>query len=464
MLNKTIGIISALLAGSLAICPSVQATTDFTDIKEGGTVEPLTSGEYSILNENEPNNSFSQVNQTIQTTTDYMRGTLSANDKDLFKLKVSEFSDIELSIYQTNGEVSEMDLHMNVYDRNKEEIDPSIESSEISFSAVYSLAPGTYYIEATDRENLNNGKEYELHASVYEEVEPYIDRIAGENRYDTAVKIAMNERIEGKAKNVVLATGEDFPDALAGAPLAHHLQAPILLTEGDKLTKVTEKAFEVLQTERVTIVGGTGVISEEVERYIEIELNIDVERISGKNRYETAAAIAEELPASESAVVAYGKSFPDALSIAPVAAQLSMPILLTETDEVPKATSKALSNYKSTFAVGGTGVIGDDVFGELPQPERLSGSDRYETSVAIANYFGRDSQSLNLATGDSYADALTGSVLAAKFSEPMVLTPKSHLAPATAEYIKKNDKYNFTIFGGTGVVEKSVEEEIMELF
>ncbi|WP_377887470.1 cell wall-binding repeat-containing protein [Alkalihalobacillus sp. R86527] len=464
MLNKTIGIISALLAGSLIISPSVLATTGSNVEKESATIEPLTSGEYSIYNEKEPNDSFKEANQTIQKTKDYMRGTLTDKDKDLFKLKVSESSEVELSIYQTDGEVSEMDLHTNVYDSNMKEIKPSHESNEISFSAVYSLAPGTYYIEATDRENLNNGKEYELHASVYDEVEPYIDRIAGEDRYDTAVQIAMHERIDGKAKNVVLATGDDFPDALAGAPLAHHLEAPILLTEGDKLTTVTEKAFEILQTEHVTIVGGTGVISEEVEQYIETELDIEVERISGKNRYDTAAAIAEEMPASESAVVAYGKGFPDALSIAPVAAQLSMPILLTERDNVPNATSEALSNYESTFAVGGTGVIGDDVLGELPKAERLAGSDRYETSVAIAEYFGRDSQSLNLATGTSYADALTGSVLAAKFSEPMVLTQKSHLASTTADYIKKNDKYNFTIFGGTGVVEKSVEEEIMELY
>ncbi|WP_270180636.1 cell wall-binding repeat-containing protein [Alkalihalobacillus sp. CinArs1] len=458
-----IGVSAVFLAGSLVIGTSTLATNGSGDEKQTSSVTNQGAVEYKILNENEPNDSIDEVNQTI-TPSENMRGTFSEGDKDVFKLKVSEFKDVELSIYQTDGQISDMDLHVNLYDINKNEIKPHHESTEISFSAVYALAPGTYYIETMDRANLANGKEYELNVLEYEQVEPYIDRIAGEDRYDTAVKIAMHERIEGKAENVVLATGDNFPDALAGAPLAHHLDAPILLTERDTLTKVTEKALELLKTEKVTIVGGKGAISEDVARYIETDLGIAVNRISGSDRYETAAAIAEKLPTSNEAIVAYGKDFPDALSIAPVAAQLGMPILLTETDTIPAATSDVLSDYKSTFAVGGTGVIGKGVFGSLPDPERLAGSDRYETSVAIADYFGRDSQSLTLATGSSYADALTGSVLSAKFSEPMLLTPKAELDPTIEAYIVKNHKYNFTILGGTGAVEKSVEEDIMKLF
>ncbi|MFP3338865.1 cell wall-binding repeat-containing protein, partial [Micrococcus sp. SIMBA_131] len=115
-------------------------------------------------------------------------------------------------------------------------------------------------------------------------------------------------------ENVVLATGEDFPDALAAAPLAYYYNAPILLTEKKKLSKVTEAALTFLQVENVTIVGGKGAVSTSIENYLEDELGIEVDRVAGKDRYETAAAIAKELPPSDTAVVAYGKNFPDALS------------------------------------------------------------------------------------------------------------------------------------------------------
>ncbi|MFP3361692.1 cell wall-binding repeat-containing protein, partial [Planococcus sp. SIMBA_143] len=78
-----------------------------------------------------------------------------------------------------------------------------------------------------------------------------------------------------------------FPDALAAAPLAYYYNAPILLTEKKKLSKVTEAALTFLQVENVTIVGGKGAVSTSIENYLEDELGIEVDRVAGKDRYET---------------------------------------------------------------------------------------------------------------------------------------------------------------------------------
>ncbi|MCA0987095.1 cell wall-binding repeat-containing protein [Alkalihalobacillus algicola] len=166
----------------------------------------------------------------------------------------------------------------------------------------------------------------------------------------------------------------------------------------------------------------------------------------------------------DTAVVAYGKDFLGPLSIASEAARNGMPILLTDTNHVPEATKNALRTYEKSYVVGGTGVISENVFNnELPEPTRLSGKDHYATSVAIANEFNNDKNFAVVATGEGYADALTGSLLAANFTNPLLLTPKEKLDPSVAAYFKKHETRYYTILGGNGAVSKDVEKDIWSL-
>jgi Putative cell wall-binding domain len=153
-----------------------------------------------------------------------------------------------------------------------------------------------------------------------------IDRIWGSNRYETASKIAL----EGweTSKYAILVTGENYPDALAATPLSKKLDAPILLTEKNRLTEITLNTMKLLQVSEVFIIGGTGVVSTNVY-YALINHGLKPKRISGANRYETSLEIAKLLGVSKGIFAVYGGDFADALSVGPVAASLGMPIILT---------------------------------------------------------------------------------------------------------------------------------------
>ncbi|MFP3339739.1 cell wall-binding repeat-containing protein, partial [Micrococcus sp. SIMBA_131] len=86
-------------------------------------------------------------------------------------------------------------------------------------------------------------------------------------------------------------------------------------------------------------------------------------------------------------------------------------------------------------AVGGSGVISEDIFDELPDSERLAGKDRYGTSAAVAEHFDWSPSIIHLAKGSGYADALTGSLRAAYLQAPLLLTPETNLSPATVKFL-----------------------------
>ncbi|WP_158068377.1 cell wall-binding repeat-containing protein [Serinicoccus sp. CNJ-927] len=89
------------------------------------------------------------------------------------------------------------------------------------------------------------------------------DRIAGANRYETAV--AISQEHEPDVEIVHIASGRDFPDALAGSALAGTQDVPVLLTKPDQLPSATLAELERLSPERVVILGGTKAVSQDVE-------------------------------------------------------------------------------------------------------------------------------------------------------------------------------------------------------
>jgi cell wall-associated NlpC family hydrolase len=286
--------------------------------------------------------------------------------------------------------------------------------------------------------------------------EPKIDRLSGVDRYETSVKISQKGWQHG-AKTVVIAVGDNFPDALAGAPLAAKNDAPILLVSKDKIPNSVLKEIDRLGAKKAYILGGDSVISPKVMSQLKGK-GITSERIAGKNRYETAARIAGMVGGSK-AVVTNGGNFPDSLAIAPVAASKSMPILLTNKNNVPDETRKALNNYSSSILVGGTGVVSDKVKSLLPNAERIAGKDRYDTSTKVAEKFSsaQSGKRSFIATGESFADALTGSVLAAKDNAPVLLTQSKSVPGSITDTVKKLGINQLTILGGTSVVSVEVQ-------
>ncbi len=279
-------------------------------------------------------------------------------------------------------------------------------------------------------------------------------RISGTDRYSTANEIAR----EGweTAETVIIASGQNFPDALAGAPLAYKLDAPILLTKKDSLPEQTMEMIEELGAKKVIILGGTGAVSDDVKKSMEIINSVEVERISGASRYETAVKIAERLGGSpEKAVIANGSNFPDALAIAPYAAKNGYPILLIKekSKTINEPTAKLLKDKEiiQTIVAGGTSAVTDAVLEELPGGKRISGKDRYATSVEIIKELDLPTENIYTATGRSFADALTGSVLAAKKGTSILLVDDKE-RPVVSELVSQRNLSNFQVLGGRSAV------------
>jgi uncharacterized protein YkwD/putative cell wall-binding protein len=282
-----------------------------------------------------------------------------------------------------------------------------------------------------------------------------VERISGDSRYDTAGVIS----IWGwnQSDDIVLASGETFPDALAGGPLAYKLNAPILLTSKDRLPSITKERIEQLQAKHVYILGGVGAIDQYVEQQLK-DLGIKITRIGGDDRFQTAAKIANYLP-SNKAIVANGRNFPDALAVAPYAAKNGIPIVLTESGRLPTATKTITDKKEKTILVGGAGVISSSVAAKLPPNTRYGGANRYDTAKKIIEGLPMKTDRAYVATGANFADALSGSVLAAKDNAPILLVKKDQIPSPMKSLV--NSYPAFSILGGSNAVASGVEEELI---
>jgi N-acetylmuramoyl-L-alanine amidase len=285
-------------------------------------------------------------------------------------------------------------------------------------------------------------------------------RLSGSDRFEVAVNVS-KKGWSGGSSQVIVSNYEAFADALSAGPLAYKYNAPILLTHSDNLTAATKNEIIRLNASKVTIIGGTGSVSTTVENQIK-QMGKTVERISGSDRYEVAYQISKKLGNKGKAIIAYGLNFPDALAISPYASRNEYPILLTNRYDVPAATKKALQEkgVTSTIITGGEGSVSSQVAQQLPAPTRIGGADRYEVAANVVRQLNLSTYNSFITTGTTFADALTGSVLAAKYNAPMLLTRPTALPDATKSLIQAKVIKQGTVLGGTG----SVSNNITSLF
>jgi putative cell wall-binding protein/Leucine-rich repeat (LRR) protein len=278
-----------------------------------------------------------------------------------------------------------------------------------------------------------------------------LTRVSGATRYDTAVEIA--KKGWQTADAVVIATGADFPDALAGAPLAYQLNAPILLTDKDSLLDSTKQEISSLKATKAIVLGGTSAVSTTVEDQLKTLGITNIERLAGQNRFETASLIAAKLGGNpNTAIVAYGYNYPDALSVASYAAQKGYPILLTNTNDVPSVTTDQLAGKTKTIVVGGEAAVSNSVSSTLPGAVRIGGSDRFETAANLVNQLDMSASTVYVATGRNFADALTGSVLAAKEGAPMLLVEQNSVPGPIYKLLSSKGVETVNVLGGSTAV------------
>lgn len=200
-----------------------------------------------------------------------------------------------------------------------------------------------------------------------------VERISGADRVATAVQIARFMLDAGvEVDEVVLAAAGNFPDAIAGASFAALEEAPVLLTGSGSLDPRVEALLRDLGAEvDVLVLGGPAAISATVVDQVKA-LGNDAERLSGKDRYATSAAVADALFADSTAVViATGAKFPDALSGSSLAARHHAPVLLVGATTLPAPVRDYLVAHADqidvAYVLGGRGAVSPAVRAEIEQ-------------------------------------------------------------------------------------------------
>lgn len=306
--------------------------------------------------------------------------------------------------------------------------------------------------------------------------------IYGHNRYETAAAIAREAFPDGGVEEILLVTGEKFPDALAANAYAGACQMPVLLTYLSGLPDAVKTLLTETWGGSVTraVIVGDG-MSEQVIRDLEdcgVE-NINKTLSRGKNRYETAALITKRgldrgLFSHDTVILAKGGVAADSLSVASWSYRDQLPILLAKDDgTIPEVTKTQLARFKNVIILG-KAATADQVTGCGIKAENITelyGKNRYETSVEIARYFmagdggSLDKLSLVLGEDDRFADALAGGMLAGQLNTPLLLVSADlSRAAAAYEYLEDvSDEISVVCLLGAAPQNQTVLDKVTEV-
>jgi putative cell wall-binding protein len=205
---------------------------------------------------------------------------------------------------------------------------------------------------------------------------------------------------------------------------------------------------------------------------------IDLTRISGSDRFSTAAQVASDTFSSAStAFVARADGFADALAANYLAGQSGAPILLANTTSVPQATIDALHGLHvgTVHLLGGTAALGPQVQSALQSAgftvDRIAGADRYATAATVAGGAGGGGVGLDgalrrtaiLSSGLSFPDALSAGGIVFGKHFPQLLTDPTTLPAATSAALTNLGIKHVIITGGTSAVSSAIESQISSM-
>jgi len=314
-----------------------------------------------------------------------------------------------------------------------------------------------------------------------------VQRLAGPNRFDTAVAIA-SAGWPGWAgiTHVIVASGEDraFSDPLAAGSLCWAYDAPLLLVRGADVPAATASALRAIKaangTVKVIVVGGTVAVSSSTLAQLRgIVGSGNVEQlVTGGTRFDLASAIAtrvsvvaaqtgREIPPA--VMVANGTNeagFVDALALSTVSARTGIPILLVSRDRIPDATRAALAAlpHDDVIVAGSAAVVSGATYSGLGANVRWAGPNRYATAVEIAKGARAKGWLDGTVVGIAAAvpDALTGATYVGKSGGPLLYSISGILGEPAATYLASvgPELTHATIFGSTKVVAAAVEQQL----
>ncbi|HEY0871753.1 MAG TPA: cell wall-binding repeat-containing protein, partial [Acidothermaceae bacterium] len=288
-----------------------------------------------------------------------------------------------------------------------------------------------------------------------------VQRISGASRFDTAIATSQDEfAATGSAKAVVLTRADNYPDALAGVPLAAKVGGPLLLTSSASLNPtVSAEIVRVLPAGgMVYILGGTAAVSAAVATTL-TDNHFVVKRLAGSDRFATAVSIADALGDPTTVFEATGLNFPDALAGGPAAIMSSAAILLTNGSVQAPATTAYLAAHTggTHYALGGPAAAAD------PSATSIVGTDRYATAARVADTFFTAPTVVGVATGANFPDALAAGPDLGSKQAPLLLVPPAGALPegSTRELILDNPTVRSAlVFGGTSSISDDVATQV----
>ncbi len=306
-----------------------------------------------------------------------------------------------------------------------------------------------------------------------EPLHPESGRVAGNTRYSTALECAGRMKEQAVLENgeemfsaVVVASADNFPDALAGSPLAASFDAPILLV--GKSASGTEETLAYIRDNvkkdgTIYLLGGSGAIPKGTAETL-VSYGFGEERIktlAGNSRYDTNLRIVEEMSAAKGTeiVIVSGKTYADSLSISGIAGAKGMPIFLAADFLSEEAVNKIKELApEHIYIIGGPAAVSEDVFRQAENlcgegsVTRIAGISRYATSLEVAKYFDMDtSYCAVIAYGGDFPDGLTGGAFAARINAPVLLVSNENYKEQ-AEFLENGVAWNTYIMGGTSVI------------
>ena len=290
-------------------------------------------------------------------------------------------------------------------------------------------------------------------------------RLSGDDRIETALAASQDTylregatRKDVKTQAVVLARSDGFADALAGTPLAHAVDGPLLLTGTAELDDRARFEIDRILDPGMTVylLGGTAALSSAIESELD-GAGYDVQRVAGADRYATAVAVAQKLGSPRTILLATGQNFPDGLSAGAAAARLDSAVLLTDGATMPAATAAYLSAHPSLplFAIGGPAASAK------PSAYPLVGADRYETAVKVAQFlFVGVVPVAGIASGENFPDALSGGANIARYEGPLLLTRRTTMPQVVIDHLRARVSFALQIYGGPAAIDDAVFDSL----
>ena len=339
---------------------------------------------------------------------------------------------------------------------------PSFDEFQLNFSSI-SVQEGEC---ASGPDNLT-APHLEYLFEVEAPAAPEVARLAGSDRFATSAEVAKEYEPFSDGEGVVyVANGLGYPDALSAAPAAAFRGAPLLLTLRDSLPASVRAQIVRLSPEVIVIAGGAGVVSAAVETELRT-LAPTVERHAGSDRYETSRVLTQNAFGEAGALnvfLATGRGFPDALAASAAAGRFAAPVVLVDGagSSVPQITRDLLTDLgaEQLFIAGGSGVVSEAIRTSLSgvgfSVTRLSGPNRYATSEAINNFSFATSQTVFLAVGTGYADALAGAALAGNVDAPLFVVPGNCVPQGVLDQIADLGATEVRLLGGAGSLSANV--------